>query len=85
MVDFKTFLTRWSRSHSDDSMTFDMRKCAWLLMTEKYSKVACFASTSVSKLKIYQMGKGDHDTLTALVAEFDIMDELLLLKDFDPE
>ena len=54
-------------------------------MTEKYSKVACFASTSVSELNIYQMGKGDHDTLTALVAEFDIMDELLLLKDFDPE
>ena len=82
MVDFKTFLTRWSRSHSDDSMTFDMRKCAWLLMTEKYSKVVC---DFCFELNIYKIGKGDHDTLTALVAEFDIMDELLLLKDFDPE
>ena len=51
-------------------------------MTEKYSKVVC---DFCFELNIYQIGKGDHDTLTALVAEFDIMDELLLLKDFDPE
>ena len=60
MVDFKTFLTRWSRSHSNDSMTFDMRKCAWLLMTEKYSKVVC---DFCFELNIYKIGKGDHDTL----------------------
>ena len=59
-------------------MTFDMRKCAWPLMTEQYSKVD-FLHLS------FMAAEGHHDTLTAVVEVDEIIDELLLLNDFDAE
>ena len=68
----------WNNSSACGQMTIHMRKSAWPLMTEKYSKV-CDLSRILS---IYSRGKGSW-TLTT-VAEI-IVVELLLLNDFEPK
>ena len=68
----------WNNSSACGQMTIHMRKSAWPLMTEKYSKV-CDLSRILS---IHPRGKGSW-TLTT-VAEI-IVVELLLLNDFEPK
>ena len=61
-------------------MTIHMRKSAWPLMTEKYSKVCDLSRT----LTIQRAEKGAGLTTVAELADV-ILVELLLLNDFEPK